>query len=289
MKKTILILLTAAVIFGGFLFFRNDIEDFYKKISLQLPEVKEGINNVTQEIKKQVLTPPPLTATEESEQSFLTKQGVIEWTNTQRKNNGLPPLKENLNLDLSAEIKVEDMFKNQYFAHESPSGKGVVDLAAAVGYDYIMIGENLALGNFENDEILVQSWMDSPGHRENILNKNYQEIGVAVVKGTYGGRTTWLAVQHFGFPISACFQPSEELKIQIEDNQNYAVVLQAELAALKNEIENMKPRHNPDYNKKIEEYNNLISEYNNLITETKNLVSIYNSQVNTFNNCAKIE
>lgn len=274
---------------GGFLFFRNDIADFYNKMSLQLPEVKEDINNITQEIGKQILTPPPLKATKESAQSFLTKQGVIEWTNTQRKNNGLSPLKENLKLDLSAEIKVDDMFKNQYFAHESPSGAGVGDLAKTIGYDFIVIGENLALGNFENDEALVQAWMDSPGHRENILNKNYQEIGVAVMKGTYEGRTTWLAVQHFGFPVSACSQPNEELKTQIEEKQNQANALQIELNTLKNEIENMSPRPRQDYNQKIEEYNNLVSQYNNLIAETKNLVIEYNSQVNTFNNCAKIE
>ena len=289
MKKIFFILSIVILIFGSFLFFRNDITDFYKKLSLQLPEVKENINSITQEIEKQVLTPPPLKATKESEQSFLTKEGVIEWTNLQRKNNGLSPLKENLKLDLSAEIKVEDMFQNQYFAHESPEGEGVGDLAVTVGYDFIVIGENLALGNFENDEVLVRAWMDSPGHRENILNKNYQEIGVAVIKGTYEGRITWLAVQHFGFPVSSCPQPEEELKTQIEENQSQAGALQIELSVLKNEIEKMKPRQRQDYNQKIEQYNNLVSEYNNLIAETKNLVVEYNLQVNTFNNCAKIE
>lgn len=263
--------------------------DFYKKLSLSLPEVEQGINNITKEIEKQVSTPPPLQATEESEESFLTKEGVIEWTNAQRKNNGLAPLKENLKLDLSAKIKAQDMFANQYFAHESPSGTGVSDLAENAGYDFIMIGENLALGNFENDEVLVQAWMDSPGHRANILNENYQEIGVSVIKGIYEGRTTWMAVQHFGMPVSACPQPDETLKAQIEENKIRADALQTELNILKNEIESARPRHKPDYNEKIDEYNNLVSQYNTLIAETKNIVAEYNLQVNSFNNCATIK
>src|SRR6185369_15716694 len=117
---------------------------------------------------------------------------------------GLPALKENALLDKAAKKKLDDMFAQQYFEHINPQGKGPSDLAKSVGYDYIAIGENLALGNFKNDAELVQAWMDSPGHRANILNKQYTEIGVAVGQGTYEGKKTWLAVQEFGRPTSSC-------------------------------------------------------------------------------------
>ena len=110
----------------------------------------------------------------------LTKAQVIEITNERRKENGgLAALKENLRLDVSAEKKLEDMFAKQYFEHLSPDNVGVKDLAKNAGYEYILIGENLAMGDFNNDSALLDAWMASPGHRENILNKNYTEIGVA--------------------------------------------------------------------------------------------------------------
>jgi uncharacterized protein YkwD len=93
------------------------------------------------------------------------------------------------------------MFENQYFAHESPTGEKVSDLAKKFGYDFLLIGENLAMGNFSSDEDLVLAWMESPGHRENILNEKYQEIGVAVKKGIFEGKEVWIAVQHFGLPF----------------------------------------------------------------------------------------
>jgi len=107
----------------------------------------------------------------------LTVKGVIDNTNKQRALNGdLPVLKENFKLNFSAEKKLQDMFVKQYFEHNSPEGIGVGDLGLQAGYEYIIIGENLALGNFKDDASLVDAWMASPGHRANILNKKYTEI-----------------------------------------------------------------------------------------------------------------
>lgn len=284
MKKIILFFILILTI-GGFLFFWSDITGLYLRLSLQLPGIEKGITDLIQEVEKQVSAPPPLRAPEEAPQSYLTKAGTIQWTNLQRENYGLPPLKENERLDLSAAMKVEDMFDKQYFAHDSPSGVKVGDLAENVGYEFIAIGENLALGNFENDEALLKAWMDSPGHRANILNLQYQEIGVAVLKGVFEGKTTWLAVQHFGLPLSACPQPSTTLKTEIESNENEIKELQNTLQSLQIEIQNFRPKRDPAYIKKVEEYNNLIVQYNNLVTETQALVSQYNNQVKSFNEC----
>jgi hypothetical protein len=206
----------------------------------------------------------------------------------QRQENGnLPTLKENVELDQAASAKANDMFLNQYFEHISPFGVGVSDLAENSGYEYIMIGENLALGNFKDDAVLVQAWMDSPGHRANILNERYTDIGVSVIKGMFEGETTWLAVQHFGLPLSACDGPQETLKAKIGLNQADTQELKNSLIVLKEEIEGMNPRRQrEEYNAKVEEYNNLVSQYNNLIAETKGLTETYNVQVSAFNECA---
>jgi len=282
----ILFLVFIFALIGGLIFlFWDEFLSFYSKLPLKSPQLEKEITNLIKEAEKQVSTPPPLRAEKEAPESYLTRAGVIQWTNSQRKKYGLPPLKENPRLNVSAELKVQDMFEKQYFAHYSPSGEGVKDLVEIAGYEYIAIGENLALGNFPNDETLVQGWMDSPGHRANILNPNYQEIGVAVQKGEFEGRTTWLAVQHFGRPLSACPQPDTVIKAQIDSNQTEIEKLQTSLATLEAEIRAMRPKRGSTYNQKAQEYNALVLQYNNLVNQTKALILDYNNQVNLFNQC----
>ncbi len=268
------------------LFFWQDLYRLYTNFSLKLPQIEKGVSGIVQEAGKQILTPPPLRAEKEAQKALLTQEGVIAYTNAERAKNGLPALKESLKLDASAQAKVLDMFKNQYFAHDSPTGRGVGDLAESAGYDFLIIGENLALGNFENDQSLVQAWMDSPGHRANILNVNYQEIGVSVLKGTFEGKTTWLAVQHFAKPLSACPQPDAVLKKEIGTNQVELAEIQNTLESLRAELQTMSRQDRESYNQKVEQYNNLVSQYNNLSGEIKNSIAIYNTQAGAFNSCA---
>ncbi|MBI2103686.1 hypothetical protein HYT59_01635 [Candidatus Woesebacteria bacterium] len=253
---------------------------------LQNSTVQEFVGEQIQKITQgQVNTPGLLRAKQESPQAFLTVAGVIKYTNIHRVENNLPPLKENNLLDQSALIKAKDMLDQQYFEHESPDGKGVEDLTKEAGYSYLTIGENLALGNFLNDKELVQGWMDSPGHRANILNSSYKEIGVGVIKGTFEGKVTWLAVQHFGRPLSDCPGPSTSLKQTIDTNESRLDQLQDELNAMKTDLENT-PRNDPSYNQKVEAYNAKVNEYNTLLESTKKLIDQFNTQVNAFNACA---
>jgi len=285
-KFKLLIFFIFIIILGVIFLFRDEILDLYSKFSLRLPRIEQGATGfLIEEIEKQISTPPPLRAEEEAPEAFLTRAGVIQWTNNQREKYGLPLLKESAELDLSTQLKVQDMFEKQYFAHYSPTGEGVGDLVEIVGYESIAIGENLALGNFQNDEALIQGWMDSSGHRANILNASYQEIGVAVQKGTFEEKSTWLAVQHFGLPFSACSQPDEILKTEIETNQDKIEELEKTLRELEIEIKTTRPKLGTNYIQKIEQYNALVSEYNNLIKETKTLINKYNGQVNLFNEC----
>lgn len=238
-------------------------------------------------LSNRIFAPPPIRSDVEHQESFLTKNGVIGWTNTQRQDNNLPTLKENSTLDAMALAKIEDMFKNQYFAHESPGGKGVGDLAEDFSYGFVAVGENLALGNFKDDKALVDAWMASPGHRANILNGTYREIGVAVMKGTFEGKTTWLAVQHFGLSSSVCPTINDQLKLNIENNESQLASLKIQIDQKEQEISNMrqKGRREEGYYQAVEEYNGLIRQYNQLVEENKNLISIYNTQVEAFNNC----
>ena len=261
----------------------EQILDLIKKTEEQIPAPLPLIESQTEEIP----TSPLQLAAQEVPESLLTQAGVIQWTNTQREPYGLPPLRENAKLNASAQEKMQDMFEEQYFAHISPSGAEAKDLVKNFGYELIALGENLAMGNFQNDQILVQAWMDSPGHQANILSTRYQEIGVAVGKGIFNGQSTWLAVQHFGLPLSACSQPEEALKVRIEENQKQIGELLTTLTTLRAEIRTIgRPRRISMDSQKIEEYNILVSQYNALIEETKDLVSQYNSQVQIFNECA---
>ncbi|MBU4350867.1 CAP domain-containing protein [Candidatus Parcubacteria bacterium] len=273
------------IVLGSTFLFKDDILNIYSKLLLRLPKIESGFNNlVVQEVKKQVFTPPPLRSDSREEQSFLTRLGVIKFTNIERVKAGLLPLKENAELDISSDMKAKDLLDKQYFAHESPSGLGVAGLAERAGYEFILIGENLALGNFKDDQVLVQAWMDSPGHRANILNAKYKDIGVSVIKGMFEGRTTWFAVQHFGFPSSACPEPSQSLKNQIDMKKDQAQELQVSLDSLKIEIESSGFKRR-DYNQKVQQYNDLASQYNNLTAEIKILLDQYNNQIGVFNNC----
>jgi uncharacterized protein YkwD len=280
MRKFLILCLILLILGGGILFFWPFSRLEFLEVTVALPKIAELI-------EKEIFTPSPLRATEEKEipQVILNQQGVIEWTNIQREKYGFSALEENSKLNTMAQTKIEDMFQNQYFSHYSSLGEGVGDLAEDFGYEFLVIGENLALGNFQNDESLVEAWMASPGHRENILSPTYQEIGVAVKKGIFEGKTVWLAVQHFGLPLSACLQPSELVRLQIEKNQQELEELQRLLLEVQAELRTIRPKWGSNYQQKLEEYNSLVERYNNLLTENKTLINQYNAQIQQFNQC----
>ncbi len=130
---------------------------------------------------------------------LILVNALVDGTNQNRVANNLPPLKENSLLDAAAQQKANDMVANNYFAHESPTGVTPWHWFDAVGYKYIFAGENLA-ANFVNSEDVVTGWMNSPGHRANILDTRFTEIGMATAQGTYQGFPTTYVVEVFGTP-----------------------------------------------------------------------------------------
>lgn len=133
--------------------------------------------------------------------SEITTQKVLDLTNTERAKLKLSQLKLNSILSKSAQAKAQDMFKNNYWAHNSPQGKTPWDFFKAVDYQYSVAGENLAKDFYDTDS-MVKAWMNSPTHRDNIVNSRYQETGIAVVNGVLNGIKTTLVVQHFGSPLN---------------------------------------------------------------------------------------
>lgn len=127
---------------------------------------------------------------------------VVDLTNIERVQNNRAPLVRNPVLDAAAQRKAEDMAKYHYFSHYSPTGVSPWYWFDEVGYVYAHAGENLAV-HFTDSKEVVDAWMNSPSHRENIVGPQYTEIGVGTAKGTYEGYDTVFVVQLFGTPAVA--------------------------------------------------------------------------------------
>ncbi len=266
---------------GSAYYFRADIDEWRRSAD---SKIEQGID-LLKIVEPQINVAPPLRGPVREIPSTLTVAGTVRETNMARQENGFLALSVNAKLTRAAEAKVDDMFNRQYFEHESPTGVGPGDLADGVGYEYLMIGENLALGNYEDDQALIDAWMNSPGHRANILRPQYTEIGVAVKRGLYEGRTVWLAVQEFGRPQSDCPSPSASLGAEIERDKNQLDELSGRLSAAEEDIQNSRPKRGPAYRQKVDAYNELVRLYNALADETETLITRYNEQISAYNIC----
>ncbi|MEF2964256.1 CAP domain-containing protein [Paenibacillus sp. M1] len=107
---------------------------------------------------------------------------VVALVNKEREAAGLKPLTVHTNLTKMAKTKAIDMYKNNYFNHTSPYYGSPFDMMDAFNITYRYAGENIAKGQKSAKEV-VADWMDSPGHKANILNANYNLIGVGYYNG----------------------------------------------------------------------------------------------------------
>lgn len=107
---------------------------------------------------------------------------VVHLVNQERVNAGLKPLVIHTNLSTLAKDKAMDMFKSNYFSHTSQKYGSPFDMMDAYNITYRYAGENIAMGQ-KNAKEVVKAWMNSPGHKANILNKNYGLIGVSYYNG----------------------------------------------------------------------------------------------------------
>lgn len=214
---------------------------------------------------------------------------ILNFTNVDRKatDPSLVTLKQNSTLQRIADIRVQDMFAQGYFEHNSPTGDNASKEAVKNGYSYITIGENIALGNFDGARGLLTAWMNSPGHRANILNKNYTELGVSAISGMYKGQKVWIAAQIFGKPISGCKSPDVNVKDKITKYKASAESILKNIQSIDADLKTINQNDTTAYNAKVAERNTSAKLYNDLATETKTLVAEYNAQAATYNACIK--
>ena len=240
----------------------------------------------------------------------LTKDAIITLTNNARALSGLPPLKENQLLNSIAESRANDMLEKQYFAHVSPTGQQASDIAQSVGYRYKIIAENIGSGDFYTNQKIIDNWMQSPGHRRNILSAEVEDIGAAVLKGKMKGAETYITVQIFGLqsPLVSehtCVVPSKSLLTDIDLKKAEIETLRDQLNRLKHEIDAEKEsietdrKYAYDDNQKIEKLNERIRAlneksrwYNRTLEDEKakssvvgSMIEEYNKMSQTYNDC----
>ena len=115
---------------------------------------------------------------------------VLSLVNQERKKNGLNELTLSNELTHVATLKAQDMRDKKYFSHNSPTYGTPFEMLQKFGISYSYAGENIA-GGQESPQAVMNDWLNSSGHRANILNKNYTELGVGYVKGGQYG-TYWV-------------------------------------------------------------------------------------------------
>ena len=121
--------------------------------------------------------------------SEITTANIVALMNEYRAEQGLGPLREDARLTGAAQDRVRHMEELGYWAHNAPDGMSPFVWLASRDYSYSVAAENLAAG-FETVRVLVQSWMESPGHRDNILAPELTECGIAIIDGATTGPAT---------------------------------------------------------------------------------------------------
>ncbi len=153
---------------------------------------------------------------------------MIELANKSRIAEGVPTLIINERLSSAANAKADDMFASQYFNHDSPSGVTPWFWINQSGYRYAFAGENLAI-DFLTAEGAHDAFMNSEGHRQNILNSKYTEVGMAAKQGMFEGRESIIIVELFAKPAkiksaapvvsSESLVPAENKIVAVKDIQ----------------------------------------------------------------------
>jgi|SRR3989339_164174 len=143
--------------------------------------------------------------------ALISESSLTKLTNEARNENNLLGLSWNGSLAEAAQLKAEDMFNKNYFAHNSPLGTTPWHWIQEVGYKYRVAGENLAM-NFTTSQSVSDAWLKSLSHRANVLNPNYSEIGIAVKSGKINGKETTIVVEFFASSLSTKTSVSVGLK-----------------------------------------------------------------------------
>ncbi len=169
------------------------VKDILERLGIgdgQIPEIVTVIPNTDSSPSENVTAPtdtpsenvstPTDTQSGASAELSEYEQQVVVLVNEVRAKNGLSPLKANAALSKSARVKSQDMHDKHYFSHTSPTYGSPFDMMKQFGITYRSAGENIAMGQ-QTPQAVMDAWMNSEGHRANILNPSFREIGVGYV------------------------------------------------------------------------------------------------------------
>ncbi|WP_449538925.1 CAP domain-containing protein [Ferdinandcohnia sp. Marseille-Q9671] len=183
-------------------FFQNLFKKYYTGYSQAQPKVEEPTKPaeeptepkaeepvqekpvVQQPVPQQPTEPKNENTNQASYSLSQFEQEVVTLTNNERAKYGLQPLKVDLKVSEVARLKSSDMKNKGYFSHTSPTYGSPFDMMKQFGVQYRAAGENIAMGQRSPQEV-VTAWMNSEGHRKNILSSNFTHIGVGHVEGNY--------------------------------------------------------------------------------------------------------
>lgn len=154
----------------------------------ETPEIPEETPDVpnTPDVPEEVPESPSIPDTDTGSVSALERR-VVELVNEERAAYGLSPLTLSVTLSDGARLKSQDMRDNRYFDHNSPTYGTPFEMMQSLGISYAAAAENIAMG-YSTAEAVVTGWMNSAGHRANILSDKYTHIGVGHVDGYW---TQW--------------------------------------------------------------------------------------------------
>ncbi|GAB6056909.1 hypothetical protein JCM31598_43310 [Desulfonatronum parangueonense] len=197
------------------------------------------------------------------------------------------------------------MINNRYYAHVNPTtGEGPGEAIKQANYQFITYAENIAMGNWQSNRHIVDGWINSPGHRANIVNPNIKEIGVAIIKdkaASLGRPSVYYGVQLFASPMPDCSRPSEADKALLQEMQRKNDDIWRRVNNQKSEIERLQAQINReqnnntrnrminDYNRQVNTYNNLVSQANGMQESLKLVIHSYNKKINEYNLCMQTD
>jgi uncharacterized protein YkwD len=152
--------------------------------------------------------------------SSINTDNVLDLINQERASRGISKLVLNNDLNNAAALKSKDMINRDYFEHFA-FGSTPWDFIKNAGYNYLYAGENLAM-DFNTSEGMVRAWMNSPAHRENILNPDFRDVGVGIVKGEFAEnnheRNTTIVTNMFGRKKPAILKVYDYITKNLLDN-----------------------------------------------------------------------
>lgn len=192
MKKKILsMLMVASLLAGGaaLTFGADTAEASTKKFGTIYSILTEYINKYIQEGclpgNQDQESDKPESGDQDQGTSSSTAAQVLAIVNSERSQEGLGSLSPDSDLNKLAQMKAEDMAKSGYFSHNSPTYGSAFDMMNEYGFSYRTAGENIAKGQ-KTAASVMQAWMNSPGHRANVLGGGYTKLGVGYAVDSKG-------------------------------------------------------------------------------------------------------